>query len=219
MNQVNSIKNENLNKSSAPVVYCQLANSINESIYTNGLADGTEGVCKEQDFSYPYYVKGDSLFVTRRAGTVEYKIHGDYLINLNGKTGRRVPSKNSSGIYEDGGYVRDDDLIAISTSYTGFQPSCFLIYDNTFYIACDIIKDKAYKINEINCKMDKSYIKKTKGIKIKTNQQENNDSGNWGIGLMALSGLLLVVFGLQGGFSAVLLIAFAIGFFKWFWFS
>lgn len=50
-------------------------------------------------------------------------------------------------------------------------------------------------------------------------QNNNNEDGNWGCGLMAIAAIPLVIVGLNGGFGAILLIIFAIGFFKWFWFS
>ena len=48
------------------------------------------------------------------------------------------------------------------------------------------------------------------------NQQ---DDGNWGIGLMVITGIFLAFYGLKDGVSAVALLLFAVGFFKWFWFS
>ena len=46
------------------------------------------------------------------------------------------------------------------------------------------------------------------------------DDGNWGIGLMAIAGIILAIFGTDIAWLGIIaFLALAIGFFKWFWFS
>ena len=49
---------------------------------------------------------------------------------------------------------------------------------------------------------------------------QNNDDGNWGVGLIVIAAIMLLIDGgLHSGLGAIGLILGIIGFFKWFWFS
>ena len=153
---------------SKSVVYCELLKGQTESIFDNGLDDGAEGMCNEGDATFPYHVKGNRLYVTRYAGTVEYIISGDFLANQNGKFSGKIPDRSrfnavctgdfnnttisfkSDGTYSEtsfgstcnGTYIREDNIIVCYGNDTGYTPFGFLIYDGNYYIASMIKKEK-----------------------------------------------------------------------------
>lgn len=152
---------------SKAVIYCDLLEGKEKSIFDNGLDDGVEGICNENGFEYPYHVKGNLLYVARRAATVEYIIDGDFLVNQRGKHSGNIPDESrfdatcdsslfgpitfrSDGTYTEtsfgntnkGTYIREDNIIALSGSNTGYAPNGFLIYNGNFYKGSHIREEK-----------------------------------------------------------------------------
>jgi endogenous inhibitor of DNA gyrase (YacG/DUF329 family) len=159
-----NIVEETLSKA---VVYYDLLEGKRKSVFDNGLDDGVEGMCNEGDAAFPYQVKGNCLYITRYAGTVEYIIGEDFLANQNGKYDGNIPdesrfdvvctsslfgtttfksdgtySKISFGSTDKGTYIREGNIMALSGSNTGYKPNGFLIYDGNFYMGSNIKEEK-----------------------------------------------------------------------------
>lgn len=161
------------------VSYCGLLTLNKESIFENGLEDGSKGKCIEGTLIWDYYVEKDIVYITRRVGTVPYKIIDDFLINLNGKKEGHIPEQNlfnavctSESIFggtetqqfnEDGSYTeissskskisgiykRKGNLIALKSQSTGNEPNGFVIFDNSLYIASNIKTESTHKMKEL----------------------------------------------------------------------
>lgn len=160
-------------------VYCNVLDLKGESIFANGLENGTSGKCIEGTLVWDYHVEDNILYITRRAGTVSYKIVDDYLINQNGMHNGYIPeqdcfnatcskesflggieritfgedgsytSKTDGKVGTTGRYKRSGNLIAIKSLNSGNKANGFIIYDNCYYIACCIKKSEMYKVEEL----------------------------------------------------------------------
>lgn len=77
------------------VVYCDLLTGRTDivSIFNNGLEDGVEGICTQNEFDYKYRVEEGRAYVTYDGGTTGYIIYGDYLVSPNGKHEGYIPDE------------------------------------------------------------------------------------------------------------------------------
>lgn len=159
------------------VVYYDLLRGVNKSIFHQGLDEGVEGMCKEGNAEFPYQVKGNRLYVTRYAGTVEYIIGEDFLINQKGKHDGIIPGESrfdavcssnlfgtttfkkdgtyssvSYGSTNKGTYIREDNIIVLCGSDTGSCPYGFLVYDGNLYKGSSIKEDKIDVLKNVTSK-------------------------------------------------------------------
>lgn len=164
------------------VVYYDLLQGKLKSIFDKGLDDGVEGICNENGFDYPYQVKDNRLYVTRHAGTVEYIIDGDFLVNQNGKYSGNIPYERrfdancnsslfgpitfkSDGTYSEisygntskGTYIREDNIMVLCGGDTGNSPYGFLIYDGNLYKGSHIKEEEIDKLKEVTSKYGVSH--------------------------------------------------------------
>lgn len=100
------------------VVYCSIS-SGEESVFSDGLANGAVGKCKEGTNEYPYRVENNTLFVTRNAGTASYIIADDYLLSTGGRC---------KGIVEDGNAI---STICTVKNFMGTEDSYYFSSDGT----------------------------------------------------------------------------------------
>ena len=163
------------------VVYCDVRTGVEESVFSDGLSNGTVGKCKERTDEYVYRVENNILYVTRNAGTASYIIAGDFLLLQKGKCkgviedGNSISASCTLGKTVDtfffggtmtektpertiyGEYVRDGDLIAVSNDSTGNKYNCYAIYDKTLYKYSSIKKER---VNDVLSLINKDDLQK-----------------------------------------------------------
>ena len=167
-----------------PVTYYDCLALSRESVFENGIADGTSGMVTEGNSEYSYRVIGDKLYITRNCGTVEYLITRSYLLNQNGKRGEAIPddelfsatcrnktSPNAgSTIYrKDGTYVneygegiykRRGELLAFrgpetTSKANGAEAYGAVIYNGSIYMYGMCTKDKVDEIRKLCEELEK----------------------------------------------------------------
>lgn len=153
------------------VVYYDVLTGKEKLIFNNGFESGNKGKCTDKMGEWDYWVDGKTLYIKHNAGTAEYKITKDFLLNQKGKHSGYLEDSDSLntsvksanfmggediytffwngkfseicfGVASGGSYARKSDLVAFSANSTGNNPNCYVIYDHTMYSASYISEDR-----------------------------------------------------------------------------
>ena len=157
------------------VEYYDVLTGTEVSVFSDGLANGAVGKCKEKTGEYAYRVENNILYVTRNAGTATYIVVGDYLLNTKGKCKGTIEDGDvintsctiqnfmgdedidtfffdgtmvemSLGETSKGTYTRRGDIVVVSNASTGYKNNCYLIYNKTLYKYGCIKKERVHEI-------------------------------------------------------------------------
>lgn len=165
-------------KPSKEVIYYNLLDAKMKTIFDNGLDEGATGRCIVNGFGDDYRVENGFVSIVRRAGTVKYKIDGDFLVNLNGRENGIIPEQDkfnatctsksftgsvdttsykddgsysgtSLGRHDSGTYKRKGQMLVKCGSSTGNVPNGFLIYDENIYTASYIKEERLPELKDL----------------------------------------------------------------------
>lgn len=147
------------------IIYCNVSYMQIESIFNDGLSNNTVGNCQESNSTYNYRVENNILYITDQAGTHEFIIDEEYLVNKSTKYEGFIPDSetfdahcqsklgtiqfSANGTYTgnfigtkcNGNYKKYDNIIIKCGNDTGNIPTAFLVYKNNLYLEARIKKE------------------------------------------------------------------------------